>query len=439
MNRTLSLSNLGRDAILIIACVVVILQTINIAVIRISDFTGVERSSSLYLQIFGFMLIIYSLVQYIILRFVKARIRTSESRSLISIHNFVCVIQYISIFFVAVSLFDMVTTSSYNANLVEIIIWINQLLAIFLMGILSYRLILWYRINRTKIVLAYAAATSIISLNAILALLYVMVELSDKPTYVTAFINSTNVFGTTDDIFSPAYILTSILSFVTTWIASVMLLYRYSKAIGRIQYWILVSLPLVYFLSQFQTFFLAIFSDLRASEPVPFGVTYMIIFIATEPAGGILFGLAFRSASGAIKKDSVKDYAIISSVGIILLFSSNQVTSLVSLPYPPAGLVSVSFLSLSCYLILVGIYSSALSIARDSALRQSIKKSVQKDFELFHTIGSSEMEQAIFRRTKKIIKETNVEQYLPTESFSVDEDIKSYVKEVIKEVKEKRE
>lgn len=172
---------------------------------------------------------------------------------------------------------------------------------------------------------------------------------------------------------------------------------------------------------------------------MPFGVTYMIIFIATEPAGGILFGLAFRSASGAIKKDSVKDYAIISSVGIILLFSSNQVTSLVSLPYPPAGLVSVSFLSLSCYLILVGIYSSALSIARDSALRQSIKKSVQKDFELFHTIGSSEMEQAIFRRTKKIIKETNVEQYLPTESFSVDEDIKSYVKEVIKEVKEKRE
>ena len=209
------------------------------------------------------MLIIYSLVQYIILRFVKARIRTSESRSLISIHNFVCVIQYISIFFVAVSLFDMVTTSSYNANLVEIIIWINQLLAIFLMGILSYRLILWYRINRTKIVLAYAAATSIISLNAILALLYVMVELSDKPTYVTAFINSTNVFGTTDDIFSPAYILTSILSFVTTWIASVMLLYRYSKAIGRIQYWILVSLPLVYFLSQFQTFFLAIFSGLN--------------------------------------------------------------------------------------------------------------------------------------------------------------------------------
>jgi hypothetical protein len=264
-----------------------------------------------------------------------------------------------------------------------------------------------------------------------------MVELSDKPTYITAFLNSTNVFSSTDDIFNPAYVATGILSFIATWTASVMLLYRYSRIIGRIRYWILVTLPLVYFLSQFQTLILAIFADLRASEPVLFGIMYLVIFVATEPAGGILFGLAFRSASGAIKKDSVKDYAVISSVGIILLFSSNQISTLVSLPYPPAGLVSVPFLSLSCYLILVGIYSSALSIARDSVLRQSIRKSVQKDYELFHTIGSSEMEQEIYKTTRKIIRETDVEQYLPTQSNLIDEDIKSYVEEVIKEVKEK--
>jgi hypothetical protein len=47
------------------------------------------------------------------------------------------------------------------------------------------------------------------------------------------------------------------------------------------------------------------------------------------------------------------------------------------------------------------------------------------------------MEQEIYKTTRKIIRETDVEQYLPTQSNLIDEDIKSYVEEVIKEVKEK--
>ena len=66
------------------------------------------------------------------------------------------------------------------------------------------------------------------------------------------------------NIFYQGYVVTSIISFILTWIATVPLLHSYSKRIGRAKYWILVSIPLVYFLSQFQFVFVDMFSSLSS-------------------------------------------------------------------------------------------------------------------------------------------------------------------------------
>ena len=42
-------------------------------------------------------------------------------------------------------------------------------------------------------------------------------------------------------------------------------------------------------------------------------------------------------------------------------------------PCPPFVLVTVSFFGLASYLLLIGIYSSAVSVAEDSNLRRSIE------------------------------------------------------------------
>jgi len=57
--------------------------------------------------------------------------------------------------------------------------------------------------------------------------------------------------------------------------------------------------------------------------------------------------------------------------------------------YPPIGLASVSFTGLASYVVLVGIYYSAISFAHDVAPRQSIRKSAIKDSKLLDTIGKS--------------------------------------------------
>lgn len=134
------------------------------------------------------------------------------------------------------------------------------------------------------------------------------------------------------------------MSFILTWIATVLLLHSYSRKLGRIKYWILVSIPLIYFLSQFQLAFLNIFTPFRLSEPILFGIVYTLFFSATIPAGGVLFGIAFWSVARNLGRDIVKQYMMISAYGMMLLFSSNQVSGLVLAPYPPFGLATVSFL-----------------------------------------------------------------------------------------------
>jgi hypothetical protein len=60
--------------------------------------------------------------------------------------------------------------------------------------------------------------------------------------------------------------------------------------------------------------------------------------------------------------------------------------------YPPFGLANVSFVGLSSLLILSGLYYSAISVAHDARLRQSIKKSAIEESKLLASIGAAQME-----------------------------------------------
>ena len=69
----------------------------------------------------------------------------------------------------------------------------------------------------------------------------------------------------------------------------------------------------------------------------------------------------------------VKRYMMISAYGMMLVFSS-KAAALALVPYPPFGLATVSFFGLSSFLLFIGIYSSAISVAEDSQLRKSIRR-----------------------------------------------------------------
>jgi hypothetical protein len=111
--------------------------------------------------------------------------------------------------------------------------------------------------------------------------------------------------------------------------------------------------------------------------------------------------------------------------------------ALLPLPYPPFGMATISFVGLSSYLLFVGIYGSAVSVAEDSNLRKSIRKLAVKESKLLDSIGEAQMEQEI---QKRVIALSKVTERIMTEQTGVEtslseEDAKEYIHEVLIELK----
>lgn len=132
---------------------------------------------------------------------------------------------------------------------------------------------------------------------------------------------------------------------------------------------------------------------------------------------------------------------IISAYGFVLVFLSNQAILLVSaVPYPPFGLSTVSFMGLSSYMILVGVYCSAISVSEDAKLRQSIRNYAIKESGLLDSIRMAQMEQQIQKRVIEFTKQSQNKMAEETgiQSSISEEDMKQYLEQVIGEVKMQR-
>ena len=155
----------------------------------------------------------------------------------------------------------------------------------------------------------------------------------------------------------------------------------------------------------------------------------------TRPIGGILFGIAFWTIARNIGNENIKYFMMLSAFGIMLLSISNVDTGIFMLPYPPFGLVTLSFLGISSYLLLVGIYSSAISVSLDHKIRSSVQNSVEHELRFVSKIGTSQMEQDIQQRVKHLTRK--VADNMEIESGVIvpmeDEEVDRYIKLVIEE------
>lgn len=165
-----------------------------------------------------------------------------------------------------------------------------------------------------------------------------------------------------------------------------------------------------------------------------------MFFDATIIVGGALFGIAFWSVARNMGRNAVKRYMMISAYGMMLLFSSNQATGLVLVPYPPFGLATVSFFRLSSFLVFIGIYSSAISVSEDSELRKSIRRYAIEESGLLDSIGMAQMESEI---EKNVLSLTKRNQDKMTEETGVqsslsEDDVKQYLEQVLQEVRKQK-
>lgn len=226
--------------------------------------------------------------------------------------------------------------------------------------------------------------------------------------------------------------IASSIAYVLTWIGTVKILYPYVKKLGKVKFWIIMGLTMVYYLVYFPLFVLGYFTP---SENVD-AMTNIIIFSLGGIFTGIIFGAAFLLTAKTLQKEVfLRNHLLLAAYGFLLFYIAGSATASQA-AYPPFGLASVSFTGLSCYFIYSGLYSSAVTVSQDMVLRRSIRRSVTEHSRFLESIGTVEMEQQlksrVFAITKKLsnkmVEETGVE------TSMTEDDIKRHIEIVREEI-----
>lgn len=293
----------------------------------------------------------------------------------------------------------------------------------------------WFRLKRRFVFLLYILSMSMILFNLSTSAIVVTIGLDLRPTEIKEFGGGTmNIFGGKYVIFANLFKLSAVLSFVSIWITTMVLMHDSRDPImGKILYMVILTIPLIYFLvSYFARDILSpILIPYLRSDPILISMLFTLIFILSKPIGGVIFGVLYWRISRLVSFDKVlRGSMVISGYGFLLMLSANQSSSLVLAPYPPFGAVTITVLIMATYFILVGIYRSAIMVSGNVEIRESIYQ-ITKKANLLDIIGRSEMEKTIENTVTKITK-MSFDSETETPKFDLDEkELKGYVGKVI--------
>ena len=439
----LSHSILSNKIIFIVCLIVVIALIADASMARISDlFSPNSSRKSGTMAVFILISIAYFVGQFMILsnvRYKSKEIHSLANSKFYRTYKFTMAVQIALSIILLFVILQLVAMSYYFSIALIATTTTSYALAIAMMVLLMKSFLSWFRTSKNFVILAYGISAAILVVHLGFTLLLAATALSEVPTEVRSAFSRPPFFmpGSIAFILNIIHDLSSILSFSMLWVATVFLLHHYSRKVGKIKYWVVVTLPLVYFLSQFPALLFNIFDFLIEEDPFFYGYLLTLVFTLSKPVGGILFGIAFWMMSRGIPRTiAVRDYLAISALGFVLLFISDQAIVLISIPYPPFGIAAVSIVGLSCYLIFVGIYYCAISLSNDNKVRHEIKKFAVQESKLLGSIGSAQLEKDIAEKVLAITQRQDfAAENLGVPSSLSEDDIKKYVEDVLHEIK----
>jgi uncharacterized membrane protein (UPF0136 family) len=230
------------------------------------------------------------------------------------------------------------------------------------------------------------------------------------------------------------YTYLSIISFVSIWIPSIIMLRTYSRRLGRIRYWALVSIPLIYFFFPYFGNQLRIFDNFLLEYGMQFNLIYYSMFSSYKQIGGLLFGIVFWVIASKIKRQNLKIPIRVAGIGMTLLFGSAVLHGLTFIVSPPFGLVTISFMSLASYMLLIGIFAAAKELSRDISVRREIYKIAGEHSDLLSNIGIAELNKILEKRVSGILNKMKDEIDAPLQPELEESDYKKFIEDALAEV-----
>jgi len=224
------------------------------------------------------------------------------------------------------------------------------------------------------------------------------------------------------------YYYFAILSYIITWIITSLLLKDYSNKLGKTKYWIILSLPMVFYLSQLLVTQFGLFIPEDAEDNFTFQMWFLFFYTPSSLIGGILFSIPFFLIIRRTKiSKPLENFLRIAAYGLILFFAAGSAT-VYHTPYPPYGLITVAVIGPSSYLMALGLYYSARIISRNRTIEGQMKKS-DKYSQFFAKLGSAEKEKALTEIVEEIGKK------LPPDDRKVSEELETVDREIVEYLK----
>ena len=417
--------------------VVTVTITIDSEIGYVADFIPEQVSSNTGIFVFILIAVIFAITQYFILDYVKQLNRETRQRvpHLTRLHTGISVAQYLLAVVVAIVILQILFIQQYNIVSLYIVYAISYGLWIVTLAILARAFFSWYRFSKNAVVLIFALSMIAYVINGVAGLF----EYSDMLGQQKSIITSVDVAYfpefSIESVGSQIGVINNAASsaaYILTWIGTVKMLYPYIKKLGKIKFWTIMGVAMVYYLSIFPLFVLGYFTP---SENVD-AMTNILIFSLAGLLSGIIFGAAFYSVARTLRRGSdLRNHMIVAAYGFVLFYIAGS-ASASQAAYPPFGIISVSFIGLSCYLIYAGLYSSAVTVSQDTTLRLSIKKSITDQAKFLHGMGSAHMEQELQSTVMEIAKKHSdvLTEKTGVESSMTESDIKEYMAMVMEEI-----
>ena len=422
--------------------VVIVTLLIDSQIGYIADFIPEQLSSSFGIAGFIVIAVIFAIMQYFVLIYIKQSKKETRARALNLDLTFwvVSIAQYVLAGLLAFVILQIIITLQYSIVTLYASQVISYGLWIVILGLLAKAFFSWYRLaskNFLVLILTLSMIAYVINGTAGLAYHFDMLT-QQKPVVTSIDIAHFPEFSITALVsqIDIIYQIAAVVAYVLTWIGTVKLLYPYIKKLGRVKFWTIMGASMVYYLIEFPLFVLGFFTP---SENVD-AMTNILIFSLGSIFTGIIFGAAFLSVARTLRKGTaLRSHIIIAAYGFLLFYIAGSATA-AQAAYPPYGLASVSFTGLSCLLIYSGLYSSAAIVSQDSTLRQSIKRSVTEQSKLLDSIGTAHMEQELQSRVLTIARKNSdaIAEETGVETSMDEDDMKDYLEIVMKELHNKK-
>jgi hypothetical protein len=422
----------------------VVTSIVDISIVKINDlidkyFIPLQAK----LTLFAVNSSICLLLQFLLIRYIQGSFQRDRLSRTLKVKA-ISLVSFISLsllaFLIGFLIFQQFYNNYYDTSISITLIVISYGTAAGLLGWLSSLFLSWYRSSHNLIVLLYSISISIIAFNLIMTAAFAIAKISDRPHLAGEYVGSSgDISGGKHLLIDIIYRITTFMSFSSIWITTAILMNYYrEKLINAIVYWVILSIPLIYFIISYfyQIILGSILTSIVQIDPITVSIVLGAFLSLSKPIGGLLFGLVFWNISRIIRYErNIKTYMIISGWGIFLIFSSNQaVTQMVS-PYPPFGLVTVTILTTASSLMLLGIYNSATLVSTNNELRRSIHRHALES-KLLRAIGHAEMEKEIQKTVKQVTRDKyDLEKELE-EPVELDElELERYIEFVVKEVR----